>query len=167
MAGVAGVWTMTQFTKLWNALLPRFSGDDPLRPPVPYSRQEWDSTSRIAEKVGSRAFRRPLTLRETKAGAAIVHYAVGGAAGVCYAILAHRSSLIATRSGAVFGIGLWLIADEYVIPSLGLSRKLRDYSLVTQANSLGEHLIYGITTDLAYRSLCRCTDSFSPVKRMG
>ena len=145
---------MTQFTKMWNGLLlPRSCANSPPVPPLPYSSQEWDSTSGIAATLGSIALSRRLTLEEKKKGAAIVHYGVGSAAGVSYAILVHHRSVITHHSGAFFGLGLWLIADELLMPSLGLSRELGCYSFQAQANSLGEHLVYAVTTDLVYRYL--------------
>jgi len=153
-AGLAGAWGMTQFTKMWNSrLLRRQYANSLSLPPVPYSDQEWDSTSRIAEAIGSAALGRRLSVEEKKTGAAVVHYGVGSAAGVVYAMLVHRRSVITSLSGAFFGLGLWLIADELLTPSMGLSPKLKYYSLQAQANSLGEHLVYAVTTDFVYRCL--------------
>ncbi len=143
---------MTQFTKMWNGLR-RSYGNSLLLPPVPYSDQEWDSTSRIAEAIGSAAFGRQLSAEEKKTGAAVVHYGIGGAAGVFYAILAQRRSVFTNHSGAFFGLGLWLIADELLMPRLRLTRKPASYSFQAHANSLGEHLVYAVTTDFVYRGL--------------
>jgi hypothetical protein len=151
-AGLAGARAMTQFTKMWNglSLWRSYANSSPL-PPVPYSDQEWDSTSRIAEAIGSAAFGRRLSAEEKKTGAAVVHYAIGGAAGVVYAILVQHRSIFTNHSGTFFGLGLWLIADELLMPCLRLSRKLGSYPFRAQANSLGEHLVYAVTTDFVYR----------------
>ncbi len=161
-AGLAGAWAMSQFTKVWNGLLrPQRANALPLRP-IPYSEQEWDSTSRIASAIGSAALGRPLSADEKKRGAVLVHYGVGGAAGIVYAILVQRRSTITNQCGALFGLGLWLIADELLMPCLGLSRKRGSYSLQAQANSLGEHLIYAAMADSVYRRLSRSSFLYGP-----
>lgn len=153
VAGLGGAWAMSQFTKMWNSLLHPGSYVNSLPlPPVPYSNQEWESTSGIAQVIGSVTLRRRLSLKEKRIGARVVHYGVGASSGVFYALLVQRGSAIATRSGVFFGFGLWLIADELLMPCLGISRELRYYSSQAQANSLGEHLAYAFTTDF----VCRC-----------
>lgn len=152
VAGLTGAWAMSQFTRMWNGLLPHRSYANARQlQPVSYSNQEWDSTSRIANAIGSAALGRQLSGEEENLGAALVHYGVGSAAGVCYAILVQRRSEMANYRGVLFALGMWLIADELLMPYLGFSRKLRSYSLKAQANSLGEHVVYAVVTDSLYR----------------
>jgi len=86
-------------------------------------------------------------------GGAMVHYAVGAAAGALYGTTAYCIPSIGILRGVPFGIAIWLLGNEMIMPALGLTEKLSKYSLLMQANALGEHLAYGFTTDLLYRGL--------------
>jgi len=55
--------------------------------------------------------------------------------------------------GMGFGIALWLVGDEIVMPALGLTEKPGRYSLPMKANAFGEHLVYAFTVDLVHRRL--------------
>jgi hypothetical protein len=51
-----------------------------------------------------------------------------------------------------FGAGMWLLGNEVLLPAIGIIKR-EDYNLAMQANGLGEHLAYGLTTDLICRQL--------------
>ncbi|MGB0012377.1 MAG: DUF1440 domain-containing protein [Candidatus Sulfotelmatobacter sp.] len=148
-AGMSGAWAMVQFTRLWNKVFARPQSRKPL--PLPYSQQEWNATSTIAESVASSVLGRHLTAREKRAGAIIVHYAVGSAAGAFYAVSARHSTAITRCSGALFGLAIWLLENNLLLPLAGMSARHNRYSLLDHANSLGEHLIFAVTTDALYR----------------
>jgi uncharacterized membrane protein YagU involved in acid resistance len=57
--------------------------------------------------------------------------------------------------GAAYGTAVWILADEIVIPFLGLSRGPRELPLGVHAYSLGGHLVYGLTLDAAVESASR------------
>lgn len=106
---------MTRFTKLWNNLS-RFKTQ-----PLPYSAQEWDATCRIAQLCITLVSDRKPSLKELKAGAAIVHYAIAAAAGAGYET-AVRSRVPNFRwSGSLAGIAMWLIGNELLMPALGIN----------------------------------------------
>ncbi|HZR56106.1 MAG TPA: DUF1440 domain-containing protein [Terriglobales bacterium] len=83
----------------------------------------------------------------------MIHYAIGAAAGAIYGTSAHWLPRITKFHGVGFGIALWLIGDEIVMPALGLTEKPNTYSLRMQAHAFGEHLVYALTVDLVYRRL--------------
>jgi uncharacterized membrane protein YagU involved in acid resistance len=56
-------------------------------------------------------------------------------------------------SGASFGIVFWLLGDELAMPLLGLNAMPRDYSVLMHLNSLGEHVVFGMTAELVRRAL--------------
>lgn len=152
VAGVAGACAMSGFTRLWDALASK-AGDPHKRRStrLPYSEQEWEATSRIAEIAARRLLERSLNEREKRIGAAMVHYAVGATTGAAYAILARRFPKVRKSSGAIFGGALWLLADEMLMPAIGATSRLRDYSVLAQANALGEHLVYALTANILLR----------------
>lgn len=150
-AGLAGACAMSGFTRLWIALAPEPARSKNKARCLPYSEQERDATFRIADIVGRRLFDRRLNEREKCKGAVIVHYAVGATTGAGYAILAKRFHQVRKFSGVMFGVAVWLLADELLMPATGSTRKLRDYSWLAQANALGEHIIYATTADALLR----------------
>jgi len=61
----------------------------------------------------------------------------------------------AIGSGALFGLVLWLVGDELVVPLLGLADRPSTYAAVRHVDSLVAHLAYGITTAAAANALAR------------
>ena len=62
---------------------------------LPYSAQEWDATSRIANLSACWMTGRKLPQKELKIGAVIVHHTTGATAGALYGALVYRSTAIA------------------------------------------------------------------------
>lgn len=154
-SGLAGAWAMTLFTRSWNAALDRFEIDshEPRRPRLPYSQQEWESTSAIAQTVAVQVLGRHLSATQERTGARIVHYAVGGAGGAFVAVVNNQFPSLAKSSGAFAGLAMWLAGNRYLMPAIGLSRNPKAYSLLMQANAAGEHLAYTVTTNFLLRVL--------------
>lgn len=87
-------------------------------------------------------------------GAAIVHYFVAASSGAFYAVfIARRRSTYSRWSGPLFGLAMWVAGNELALPALGLTLQPPDYTLGEQVNAFGEHIIYGLTTELLYCSL--------------
>lgn len=148
IAGLAGACAMSGFARVSDTLAQRTdlrSKHEATR--IPYSEQEWDATTRIAQAGARRIINRRLNGKEERIGAAMVHYAVGAASGAAYAVLAKRFPQVGKYSGAAFGAAMWVLTDELLMPATGTTRKLRDYSMLAQANALGEHIIYAVTTN--------------------
>jgi hypothetical protein len=59
----------------------------------------------------------------------------------------------AVVSGALFGLGLWLLGDELAVPLLGLADKPTAYHPSQHAQSLVEHLAYGVAAATTARKL--------------
>src|ERR1700691_5909782 len=76
VSGLAGGRGMAQFNRLLNNLSASPSE------PLPYSSQEWDATSKISKACARRISGRRLSVEESKAAAAVVHYAIAGSTGV-------------------------------------------------------------------------------------
>ena len=74
--------------------------------------------------------------------AGLAHLLVGGSAGAAYALLTRRVPRgIAT--GAIFGIGVWLIGYELVVPALTDMPKAHKDEPRRAATILLAHLVYG------------------------
>ncbi len=140
---------MAQSTRLWN----RFAGGP--RGSLPYSPQEWDATSGIADSVADHVLGRKLSKREKKAGAALVHYGNAAILGSLYCALIPASARRRFWSGPLFGLAVGLLANELLMPALGLTRKPRRYTTKMRLNGGCEHLVYGITLQLVSNKLKR------------
>ena len=149
--GLAGAWAMRSFSAAWRTL----GGPSSAPAGTPYSSQEWDSAAGAAEIAGERLLGRRLSPREKLSGAAAVHYAVGGLAGASYALAAESNPALRAGSGAAFGSAFWLLGDEFIMPRLGLTAPPKKYSPLMHLNSIGEHLVYGITAEQVRRAVLR------------
>lgn len=139
---------MDQFTRAWKQFVPDSKRDGRTQPPLPYSQQEWDSTSRSAAMFARDVLGKKLTDSETRMGARIVHFTVGAAGGALYGTILGQRVTNRVLAGTGFGLALWLVGEEVLMPALGINDPARSYSVAMHANSLGEHVAYGITTGL-------------------
>jgi len=153
ISGLAGAWAMSQFTRAWNVFTvqPKLKSR---QPGLPYSQQEWDATSQIAQIVACRTLGRKLSASERCAGAEMVHYAVGATTGAAYAVLTRKVPQAAKSRGAFLGAVVF-IANQLILPASGIIRPSRHYSWRDQANSLGEHIAYALTAETIRRTLQR------------
>ncbi len=113
------------------------------------------ATYRLAA-AAARAAGRPLrTEREKAIGGAVVHYATGAAFGALFGVVAPRVPTPAIVAGGVYGLLVWLVNDEVLVPALGLSRGAAAYPASVHAKALASHLVYGTATDASFRFLER------------
>jgi uncharacterized membrane protein YagU involved in acid resistance len=134
MNGVHGVWTRAE---------------EVLRPEQAKHVQSADdsATTKTAEEVSRRLLHRDLPERKKAAASLLVHYAFGATMGAVYGVLAELVPAASRGRGAVFGMALWLGADEALVPTLRLSKPPTHYPLSTHARALVAHVVYGLVTD--------------------
>jgi uncharacterized membrane protein YagU involved in acid resistance len=65
----------------------------------------------------------------------------------------NRNNPVTMGFGLPFGFAVWAMADEAVVPALGLSRPPSDYPLSTHAYSVAAHLVYGLATEVTRRAV--------------
>jgi hypothetical protein len=58
--------------------------------------------------------------------------------------------------GVLLGIAIWTLGNELFLPALRLTKRPSHYSPRMQANALGEHIVYGLTTDRIYQEMKKC-----------
>jgi putative membrane protein len=112
-----------------------------------------DATERAAKAVVNTVLHRPLSKREKETGGAVMHYAMGVTSGSLYGAAAELAPQVRVGAGAPFGAAVWLVADEAVVPALGLSKWPQEYPLSTHAKALASHLVYGLTTEAVRRAV--------------
>lgn len=108
------------------------------------------ATVQAARRAASLA-RRDLPEARTAAAGEAVHYAVGAAFGLLFALGARRWRIPLLVGGALYGAGVWLLNDEALVPALGFSRRPWAYPASTHAKALAAHLIYGTATGAGLR----------------
>ena len=78
----------------------------------------------------------------------VVHYGLGVAPGVLYALLRCRVPLLGAGHGLVYGALLWAVNDELANTVLGLAGPPEAYPMSSHARGLAGHLVLGVGTDV-------------------
>lgn len=114
-----------------------------------------NATERAASALAQTFLHEPLTQRQKETGGAWLHYAMGATSGGLYGSAAEFAPQVLSGAGAPFGAAVWLIADEAIVPALGLSKGPTEYPLNVHASALASHLVYGLTTEAVRRAVRR------------
>ena len=80
----------------------------------------------------------------------LAHYAFGAALGGSYALLGTAVPALRAGGGTLYGATVWVVADEGVMPALGLSRGPGELPVAVLGYGLAGHLVYGA----ALESVC-------------
>jgi hypothetical protein len=109
--------------------------------------------NRVADALG-----RPLTPRQPHPAGVAVHYAIGVKPAMAYAALRRRWPALGAGRGLAYGLGLFLLVDEGLVPALGLASGPAAYPWQAHARGLVSHLVLGAVTDLALDAIDRALD---------
>ncbi|MFZ0060591.1 MAG: DUF1440 domain-containing protein [Pyrinomonadaceae bacterium] len=165
IGGLVGSWTMNQFQAAWTRAAEGFEkphGAQSMQPSegsqaagssAQQSADQDDATVKAAKAVSEGVFGHELKESEKKPAGAVVHYAFGSATGGLYGAAAEIAPHVTTGFGLPFGAAFWMVADEGVVPLLGLSKGPTEYPVSTHAYALASHLIYGLTTEMTRRAV--------------
>ena len=168
--GLVGSLAMNQFQELWGKLM-----ENEERPHGAQSLQQGSPEHGIGRELAERGVDEPddnaavrtgnavselvfdhhLTKSEKEVAGAVAHYAMGVTSGAIYGAVAEVMPAATVAEGLPFGAAVWLLADEAVVPALGLSRKTTDYPPSIHAYAFASHLVYGLTTELVRRAVRR------------
>ena len=179
-AGVAGglvaSLVMNQFQAIWGKLIEgesRSHGTQSLQQGLPdhgISRElqkrgsddpDDNAAVRAGNAVAELVFDHKLTKPEKEMAGAIAHYAMGVTSGAIYGAVAELVPQTTVGEGLPFGAAVWAIADEAVVPALGLSKPANEYPLSTHVYAFASHLVYGLTTEIVRRNVRRALSSTS------
>ncbi len=114
-----------------------------------------DAAERLANAIAVDAFDHELTEREKEVAGIGFHYVMGATSGAVYGALAGMIPEVKAGVGVPFGAAVWLIADEGIVPALGLSKSATEYPFSVHLYALSSHLVFGLTTELARRAVRR------------
>jgi hypothetical protein len=177
-AGIAGGLVasavMNQFQALWGKLMAgeeRPHGAQSLQQGMPEhgvarelqergsDEPDDNAAVRAGNAVAELVLHKKLTKHEKEIAGAVAHYAMGATSGAIYGAVAEVVPAATAGEGAPFGAAVWLIADEAVVPALGLSKSADEYPLSTHVYAFASHLVYGVTTEVVRRTVRRALDS--------
>ena len=163
IAGVAGALAMNQFQRLAARAgqgreaadatvgLPR-TGRGP-QPAQAIGNASDDATAKVANAALSTVGYRLSDPRARQVAGEFVHLAFGAINGALYGLAAELDRRVTAAAGMPFGAAVWAVADEGVVPALGLSRGPREASAGLLAFGVLSHCVYGVTTELVRKSL--------------
>jgi putative membrane protein len=168
--GLAASWVMNQFQALWSRKthgIERSHGAQSLQRGSPRygvarelqkrgeDRESDNAAVRMARLVSKDVFGYRLAEREKEVAGAVAHYAMGVTSGAIYGVAAEVLPAATAGVGLPFGAAVWLVADELVVPALGLSKPPTAYPPSTHAYAFASHLVYGLTTEMVRRAVRR------------
>ncbi len=112
-----------------------------------------DAAMRLANAISVGGFDHQLTRSEKDTAGTALHYAYGISMGAVYGAAAELTPFITVGAGALYGVGIWVVADEGVVPALGLSKSSAEYPLSIHAAAFASHLVYGLTAEIVRRAV--------------
>jgi hypothetical protein len=165
VGGVAGAWAMNGFQRMAERARGgrEVTGAAPGalrhgRGPQPAQAERDasdDATARAVSTVVEPVIDRRLRLEERQRLGALAHLAFGAASGALYALTAESWPRATVLAGVPFGVAVWALADEGVVPLLGLSRGPRTQPPSVLAYGLASHFVYGLTTETTRKLVLR------------
>lgn len=152
LAGALGTAVMTVLMKpgLAGHLPPRW------RPAEFVPRRIVQRLERAAEQDGAAAPEHGLSERQEDLAAALAHLGYGATAGALYGLGRGRWSPVpAPVAGAFWGAGVWALGYAGWLPALGVRTGTVKQPPRKWLVPIANHLLYGVTTALAFERLRR------------
>jgi putative membrane protein len=171
--GIAASWVMNQFQSTWSKVtdgVEKPHGAQSLQQGSPQhgvareleergSNEEHDNAAvRAGTAVAEFVFDIKLTRKEKELAGAVAHYAMGATSGAIYGVAAELTPAATSGVGLPFGAAVWAIADETVVPALGLSKSPTEYPLSIHAYAFASHLVFGLASEVVRRTVRRALD---------
>lgn len=168
VGGLVASWTMNQFQALWSKLAEgeeRSHGAQSMQQGHPKQgigreldeegkdNADDDAAERLANAISVGISGRELTESEKDVAGVVFHYAMGATSGALYGAVAEALPEVTVGAGLPFGAAVWAIADEGIVPAVGLSKSPMEYPLSIHAYAFSSHLVFGLTTELVRRAL--------------
>jgi hypothetical protein len=168
VAGLAAAWAMNQFQAAWSrraAGEERSHGAQSLQQGTPQhgvgrelqsegkDHEQDDAAGRLANAISVATLDRELSGHEKETAGAAFHYAMGATSGALYGAIAEILPQVKAGAGLPFGAIVWLVADEGIVPAVGLSKSAEEYPLSIHAYAFTSHLVFGLTAELVRRAV--------------
>jgi len=114
-----------------------------------------DAAMRLANAISVSVSDQELTHSEKHIAGTALHYAYGIGMGGLYGATAELTPVVTVGAGLGYGAIVWVVADEGVVPALGLSKSATEYPLSIHAYAFTSHLVYGLTLEVVRSALRR------------
>ncbi|TRW14210.1 DUF1440 domain-containing protein [Glacieibacterium frigidum] len=111
------------------------------------------ATEKAADKVSRAATGEDVPDDVKPAAGEAVHYGFGAALGAAYGIAAEYGDAVRTGGGTLFGAATALIADDIMVPALGLGGPPTETPPATHAYAIASHLVFGLVLEATRRLL--------------
>jgi hypothetical protein len=165
LGGVLGTVAMATGQVLWNRVVPVRPDVRRLRDrragvgaghhaqPMPRSHtQRRTAGEQLVDRLAKSVVGRRPSPRAREAVSSALHYAFGAAAGTLYATLARRYPVVTAGRGAVYGLAVWVLAEEIGMPALlGVGKSPAASPLEEHAYVAVSHVFYGLALESARR----------------
>lgn len=143
-AGAFGVWALDRVDWfLWN------HEDAKARARTTAVRPGGEPPAQALVTKVERATGNTLSAEALEATAQVVHYSIGIAPAIGYALARDKMPVQGVARGALYGVGLFLMQDEVMNSVTGLGAKPQAYPWQAHARGLVAHIVYGVATELA------------------
>lgn len=143
VAGLAATFVMTQYQNLAQ----NFMGEDDSE------NVEDPSTVKAANLISEKVFDHELVEDEKPFAGQTMHYLMGGVSGAIYGGAAEYTDLAKMGGGFPFGTTVWALADDLIVPALGLSKSPTQIPLSQHAYAISSHWVYGSVSELVRRAI--------------
>lgn len=153
IGGLVASFAMTEFQALWSKVAEKVSSNGNGSSRKESQQEEPPATVKAAHAISKNVFDHQLQKSEERVAGELVHYAMGATSGAIYGVTAELAPIVTKGAGVPFGTAVWAIADEALVPALGLSKSPAEHPVSTHAYALVSHFVYGVTTDLVRRGL--------------
>lgn len=173
LGGIVGTWAMATANAVWTGLTP--IPDDPAlareremrlqnagvgagrhAQAEPRSHQRGVSPGERAIAVLARQVASsPIEPRRREQLGSVLHYGFGATAGAVYGLLARRWPGVTAGAGLAYATGVWLVADEIMVPAMGLADPPHRTPLRRHAYALVGHWAYGTALEAVRRITSR------------
>lgn len=152
VGGLIGTIVMNEFHKAWSKASQALQCQEEKQQSQAQQESE-DATMKAAAKLAQLGGKE-LSHQQKKTFGPVVHYLFGIAQGGLYGGV---TELARTPGGflpaAIFGVALFVLADEVAVPALGLSGRPSEYPVSTHLRAMAAHIVYGMSTEIARRGL--------------
>ena len=112
-----------------------------------------DAAMRLANAISVGLTEQELTRSEKDSAGTALHYAYGISMAALYGAAAEFAPVVTIGAGLPYGASIWVVADEGIVPALGLSKSSEEYPLSVHAYALASHMVYGVTTEVVRRAV--------------
>ena len=173
LGGIVGTWAMATANAVWTEMSPaptdaREARERQMRlrnagvgagryaQAEPRSHQRGISPGeRAVEVVARHVTSESITPKRREQLGSLLHYSFGATAGALYGLLARRWPGVTVGGGLGYATGVWLVADEAMVPAMGLADLPHRTPLRRHAYALVGHWAYGAALEAVRRAVSR------------